>query len=394
MTGISTLGQALNRADRITEQQRLFDSLATQLSTGKKTQRFAGLGNDVLTSKRARADFSSLNIYIQNLTNGDRRINLANSAINEIKSQTETLSGALTLFSQESAHQQGDIIFFDDPVTITINENQQLGYTSAEPDVDFQNLIDLADSIFDIVADLLNFQDGENYLLNGADVGTRPLGDTGTLDSALSNLIQDWKDGTISNEDLIADLTSGDTTNNSDAITDTIIGFSANLSADNVGDTFVRASDTIEIETTVKANEDPFRDILVGLAFLKNPTLPPIADAFPPVGPNVDGAPGADVDEMKENFYTIYNSVVNMVESALDDIDNIVFRTESARARMDDVKESHIQTQNFLQNNIDDIENVNIDEVALQISTLQIQLEASYAVTAQVQQLSLVNFIR
>ena len=57
MTGVSTLGQALSQLERIKVQQEGFDSLSRQLSSGKKTNKFSGLGKDVLVSKRYRADF-------------------------------------------------------------------------------------------------------------------------------------------------------------------------------------------------------------------------------------------------------------------------------------------------------------------------------------------------
>ena len=60
MTGISTLGQALNRINLLNDQTTILDSLTTQLATGKKTRAFTGLETDILSSKRARADFQAV----------------------------------------------------------------------------------------------------------------------------------------------------------------------------------------------------------------------------------------------------------------------------------------------------------------------------------------------
>lgn len=395
MTGISSTNQAKNQVQRLLNQQTLLDTLATQLATGKKTQNFAGLGSSAITSMRARASLRTSEAYINNITHADYKMQMMLQAINEIDAQATNMSSQLILLSQESAHQKGEEVIYTDPIT---GEGTLLGYTSAEPDVDLKTMQDMASSIYEVVVDLMNSKNGEDYLLSGADSGSKPLTDTGLLDAAITARIQDWKDGIISNEELIADLTSGDTTNNSDAINDTIIGYSANLSADTSGELTVRASETIEVEYTVRANEDPFRNILVSLAFLKNETLTPVADVYtppnaPPNAPDIQGAPGQDVDTMKANFYEVLNAVSAMLEDGLQGVDAPVFKVEMARARLDSIQQNHVEQQSLLASEVSDVEDVNIEDVAVKISSLQTQLEASYAVTASVQQLSLVNFL-
>lgn len=397
MSRISTTAQAANQIERLNAQQALLENLSMQLATGKKTRKISGLGDDLLTTTRARANLNSLDVYINNITNADRRMKIMLQSVNEIQSQAENFSGSLVLFSEESVHQKGEEVTYDDPLTEEI-ESIRVGMTSGDPDVDFQTLIDFADNLYDVIVDLVNAQDNDAYVLGGADTTTRPLTDAGFLDSAISSLITDWKNGSISNEELIADLTNGDTTSNPDAISDDIIGFSAALSANNVGDVSVRASEALEVDYTVRANEDPFRDLLVGLAFIKNAALPPIADVYEPPNsypgvPDVEGAPGDTLEDMKGNFFEVLRGVSQMIEGAIDDIDGVNFRVETARARIDQVKDSHLETQNLLTDTVSEIEDVNLDEIAVQISTLQVQLEASYSVTANVQRLSLVNFI-
>jgi flagellin-like hook-associated protein FlgL len=154
-----------------------------------------------------------------------------------------------------------------------------------------------------------------------------------------------------------------------------------------------------EIEYTALANEKPFRDVLVALSYFKNENLPPVADQVeidPGTGLPViltQGAPGADMDEMKENFYAVFNDLTKTVNRALDDIDQVRFRLENARARITELKQSHQEQKSLLLGTISNVEDVDINEVALKLNMLQIQLDASYRVTARVSQLSLVNFI-
>ena len=84
---------------------------------------------------------------------------------------------------------------------------------------------------------------------------------------------------------------------------------------------------------------------MAGLAFLKSPDLPPIADVYANeddfrngIPPIVDGAPGADMNEMKNNFFEVYTAVATMVERAIDDLDAVRFRLEGARVRMHQVR--------------------------------------------------------
>lgn len=403
MTGISTLGQALNRIRLINDQNIQLNTLSTQLATGKITQNFTGLDNNVLVSKRARANFQSLETYTNNIKNADRRIKEMLLAIEEFQAQAENFANSMVQFTQESTHQKGEVISYDDPLTTPV-ETTQVGVNSAESDIDMSTMQNLAENIFKFMGDLLNIQEGDTYLLGGADSLNKPYTDSGTLDAAISTLINNWKDETLpaatnlTSTELVSALRSRNTAADPYAVTDTIIGYSASLSAGNVGDVFVRVDENIEVKYTALANEQAFRDIMVAASFIKNENLPPIADVYAepytPGDPTVaDGAPGATLDEMKDNFYQVFNELVGMVNNALDDIDAIRFRLENARARIDEVQTAHKAAQNALQSTIDDVENADINEVALKINTLQIQLDASYRLTASVQQLSLVNFL-
>jgi len=398
MTGVSTLGQALTQIGLIKDQQTLFTSLSNQLSTGKKTQQFSGLGTSALVSQRSRANFTALETYTNNINLGNTRIELTLRAVEEFKAQAEILYSALIGLSQESVHQQGDPVTVDDPLTPEIEEII-IGYTSEEPDNDLFIVQDIASDLFDFLGGLLNSQDGDRYLLGGAETTTAPYSDSGTLDAAISSMLTDWKTGAITNSDLIGNLQERSISATApSAITDSIIGYNAALAAGNAGDVSVRVSDSSEIGYTTLANEDPFRDIMVAVAYLKSDNLGPIADVYtppnaPPAPPDIDGAPGLTADEMKDNFYTVYNSLIGMVSDAINSIDQVRADLQTAQARIITIKEGLIQDQNVLQDTIGKVEDVDLNEVAVKVNTLQIQLEASFSVTAKLQELTLTRYI-
>jgi flagellar hook-associated protein 3 FlgL len=403
MTGVSTLAQALSQIDLIKGQNKLLTTLSTQMSTGKKTSLFAGLGSDVLVSQRSRADFQSLDTYQNNIKLAKTRIQLMLTSVQEFKAQARTLSSSILGLSQESTHEDGNTIYWDDPTTANTTENVPVGVNSANMDVDFTTLQDLASNLYDFMKDLVNTKDSGRYLLSGADTLTQPLVDNGSLDTKITSLLTNWKDETspsnITTDQLISAITSRSSAQDPDAITDTLVGYSSSLSAGTAGKVFVRVSDTGEIDYTALANDPAFRDIMVGLSFMKNATLAPIADVFAEPytqgdTPIVNGAPGADTNEMKQNFYQAFNAVGEMVANALQNIDDVVAKLESAQARIAEISDSYKEQKNALLTTISDVENVDTNEVAVRLTTLQTQLEASYRVTALLQDLSLANYLK
>lgn len=401
MSSVSNLGLALSQVENFKSQQSLINKLSSQLSTGKITNRFSELEFGALGSKRARASLNAIETYDKNITQANRRIELMLGAIETFQAQAQDFDAALANFPEEGVHQQGDIVLFDDPLTPDVEEAVQVGMDSADPDTELATLRDLASSLFNNMFDLMNTKDSSGrYLMSGADTSTKPIEDKGLLESAIGSRLSDWKSGTITTTDFIADLTTRTTSGgNTDAITDTIVGYSAQLSAGNAGDVFVRISQTTEVKYTAHANETAFSDVLVGLAVFKNEGLPPIADTYLPgdpgypAPPSSNGAPGETLSEMKENFYEIFGEMRAMVNNAIDGIDQIRYELESARARIDEAKQRYTTEKFLLQNTVAEIEDADPNQVAVQINSLAIQLDASYRVTARVQELTLVNFL-
>ena len=236
MTGISTLGSFQAQSTRITNLQVQLDRLSNQFSTQKLATDFAGLGNDVIRSQRARADLRELEIFQRNVDLGTLRIDLQSNALENIETQSEI---AL------------------DAINIEVRRGQ----------IDLSRIKDTADTALGIVRDLLNERDAENFLFAGTDVLTQPLNDTGTLETAIGNLLNDWENEVLSTDELLAALRERDSSVNPLAVTDTQVGYSTTLSE--AKGLSIRADSNIEVDTTVKADEDQFRNILVALEVLR-----------------------------------------------------------------------------------------------------------------------------
>lgn len=374
MANISTLGQALDQIARLKSQQGSLDILSTQLTTQKKTQVFSGLQNDVLRSQRARADTKSLEGYIDNIKNADRRIQQMLNSIQGMKTQAENISTSLVVAIQEG----------DWP--------------------DLQSIQDLATNTLNFVMDLVNEKDGNRYLFSGADSSTKPLTDTGLFDSFLGEFVPDetdltnppltasgvigqWGDGTITTDQFIASYRG---------VNETVMGYSPSLVNDTAGKVFVRVDDNSEFDYTVLADNPAIKDILTVMNVLK--ALPPVEYApgalnDPMATTLPDDMPPFPPEEKQENFFKVINDLTNMLNTAIDKLDQSGFKLAQVQAQISNVKDSHTSEMNMLANIIGEVEDVDTTEVAAKINQLNTQLQASYSVTALLSQLTLANYI-
>src|SRR5436305_12889047 len=67
-------------ASRILDLQSQFDSLQTQLATGKKSDTYAGMGGNRGFAAALRPQTSGIDAVADTMTNGTTRIDLANAA--------------------------------------------------------------------------------------------------------------------------------------------------------------------------------------------------------------------------------------------------------------------------------------------------------------------------
>lgn len=358
MTDISTLGQALDQIQRIKGMQSSLATLQYQLASGKKTNLFKGLGTDVIFSERSRADFTKTDNYINNIDIASRRMKMMESALNEIQEQTRNVVSALQVQTQ-----QGEI--------------------------ELESIGDLAGNVYDFLTNLVNSQDGERFLFGGAESLSKPLTDTGTMATYQTTQISAWLSTTISSQQLI------DSFEQKAQLPDTLVGYSPALASGSAKGIYVRTDDKAELDYTVLANDDGIRDILVGVSMVKTlvqsvdeVTLDPQDDPL-----TTTTAPGATMQEQNENFYTVLNKLTDMMVFALDRLDTLRFNLSQQQAQVAQIQENHKNDQATLLETIGNVEDADINDVAVKLNALQVQLEASFRVTASLQNLSLTTFL-
>jgi flagellar hook-associated protein 3 FlgL len=374
MANVSTLGQYLDQIARLKTQQSTLGDLSVQISSGKKTQKLSGLGNDIIKTTRARVGVNNLGVYNENITNADRRIKLMLTSIGEIKKQAENISGSLIV-----AVQEGDY-------------------------PDLESIRKLTGNVYNFIIDAMNQVDGDRYLFGGGDTSQKPITDTGLLSSALgefmpdesdltnppivaSGLIGAWGDGSITTEQFIAAY---------NASSDTVLGYSNALSTDTAGKTMVRVNDGSEFDYTTLANNSAMRDIILALGVLKE--MPPVEHAPGALNDPTATTLAGDVApfppaEKQENFFAVINDLAATLNKAIDALDQEVFKLTQVQAQISIVKTSNIDQINAYKDIIGEVEDVDITEASVKITQMQTQLQASFQVTALLSQLTLANFL-
>lgn len=374
MANISTLGQALDQIARLKTQQKTMDLLSMQLTTQKKTQAFSGLGNDVIASQRARSDTGALTGYINNITNAERRIKMMLNSVEAIKTQAENISNSLIVAMREGDYPE------------------------------LEQIQSLVENTLNFVIDTMNQKDGNRYIFAGADSSTKPITDTGLYQAFLGEFVPDetdltnpplvasgvvgrWGDGTITTDEFIATYRD---------INETIAGYSPSLTNGTAGKVFARVDDNSEFDYTVLANTPGMKELITAFNVLKS--LPPVEYApgalnDPTVTTLPEDQPPFPPEEKQDNFFAVINDLSEMINTAIDKLDSEGFKLAQVSAQISTIKNSHQQEVNTLASIIGDVEDVDTTDVAAKINQMQVQLEASYRVTALLSELTLVRFI-
>lgn len=360
MTFVSTQGQALEQVERLRILQNQLADFQNQLATGKKTQTFKGLGTDIIASKRSRADFASLDNFINNIDIADRRMKMMEASTAEVQKQARAVLQAIELQTQ-----QGEI--------------------------EIESIQDLSGKVFDLVVNLLNEQDGDRYLFGGAETRTKPITDSGTMGTYLSTRINGWLNGTITNQEMIDSYRERDGNN----LHDTLMGYSAPLAQGEAKKVFVRVDKNAEIDYTILANNEGLRDILAAVGTISKltesideVTLDPNDDPLTTIVP-----PGATQQERNNNFFGILNDLASMLADSIDKIDTDRFNLSQNIGQIGELKKSYAIEKKTLADTIGNVEDADMNEVAVKLNALSVQLEASYRIAGFIRDLSLVNFL-
>ena len=362
MTSISTLGQAIDQMANLNFQQQQLATLQTQISTNHKGQTYEALGTGATGaagSLQARASFSKLGTYMDNITTADTHISLMTTAIGEIKAQANNVVQALNISPADGA---------------TAN---------------IASIGQAAGDVSNIVGDLINSKDGDTYVFSGSDKANAPLGNDTSLNTYMQKQVTDWANGNITTDQLVQSY------RDKTQLNDSTIGYSAALSSGTAKNVAVRADDNVDLNYTTLGNTDAMRDVVVASNMIKTlcGSLGQIATT-PAMAAGTKTAPGATSTEQTGNFYKVLNDLTTMLNTALNKLDTSTQNLSQVQSQIGQITKDHATDQATLTGTMASIENIDVNEAAVKLNYLQTQLQASYSVTASVNRLSLVDYLK
>lgn len=338
---VSTFAQAQQIITRFKSVQASMGDLQKQISTGTKSDTYAGYGLD---AKRLQQSSFSIQIYETYMNNIDL-------TQNDIKFMQTSLS--------ETEQQLNNVM---NAINIQMAKPTQ--------DYDLATIKSIANAALEIVQSNVNQEIDGRYLFSGAQSQTKPYENENAATSSAQNLVADWLDGT---------LTATQFTDAIAALTDTQLGF--NISIATAGKVVARADDNFEIDYTVKANTDGFKDGISALNILSSISVP-----------DPDKSPSPDVPT-NDQFFDVMENVFGLLKAASNDLRAQQKFLASASSAIGQLRAQHETDRNTMVKVKENIESIDVAEAVVYFQNYQTQLEASFRSTSIMSQLSLSNFI-
>ena len=349
-TTVSTLQGLITRQRTTNETQTLMFQAEEEVATGRHADEFKSLGTRAIEALNTRAMYDRTEGRIESNTLLQNRLDLMASSLGSIR---ETAQEVLTM-------------------TIT-----NADATTGNP----AYLQQLAKDAYNTISSFLNSSYNSKSFFAGVDSN--------------QNAVNSWEqaDGVtgLSPSDVMSAIVGGSVTSAADAATklaeiDAVFNGTPTNPNHAYEETFYNGTpqsfgtrltaeidENYRIDYGVQANDDGFRDLMRGLAMLATTDPAEITDT------------GA------------YTSWINAASAALNSGVKSVLAAEAHTGTMQSLVENASDRlsakREVLSLHISDLESVDPYEAATRLTSAQTQLQASYAVTARLSQLSFLNFM-
>ncbi|MGI3170970.1 flagellin [Pseudooceanicola sp. C21-150M6] len=352
----STLQSLLYRQRTTVQMTNLLAEAEKEMSTGRHADMFKSLGSQAVQALSVRASYDRIEAQQDANALLESRLELMASTLGDMREQAEEV------------------------MTLAL---ANLDYSSS-PTVEFMQ--QSAKAAYDAIASLLNTKYNGSSLYGGIDTDKIAMntydgtdGDTGlSPDDVMQAIIGGGLTDATDAAAKIAEIQAAFDGSASDANWNYEASFYNGTPAeDGLGNANPRMSAQIEegvrLDYAVQANDSGFRDLMRGLAMLASVDVGAIAD------------PDA------------YNAWMKEASSALKNGVDAVLASESSTGMMqqtlDRTQERLDYKITILTDQISSLEGVDAYEAATRLTSVETQLQASYAVTARLQSLSFLNFM-
>lgn len=331
----SLVGKSTAQITRLKNMNIQFQDLQRQLSTQKKNATFSGFGAQAIRIQDLRGESMKLARFQENIQRVDTRMNMVLNSVEKMR---------------DLGRQVQDVIVIQ----------------TTEGEVEIDNIKNVAQSNLRFMEDLLNTKDGDRYIFSGTASELKPMQNMQGLLNRMQVEVDNWLNGSQSVDDLI---------NTIENLSDTDLGFAPQITA--AGRVTTKIDETVDVDYTVMANEQGFKDMLKGMALAQALEFP---DAAVDIG-------------TESEFHQLLKYNSNLVASGSKQMEKSSFRLSAEFALLDNVQQQHIVEKGIADTLIAETENVDTTDVVVNIQALQTQMTASYEASNIMAQLSLVNYL-
>ncbi|MGC8523173.1 MAG: flagellin [Acidibrevibacterium sp.] len=351
------LGELVQGASTV---QTQLDSLAQQASTGNVSQTYSGLGANALTDLNLNAEIAQNNTYVANITSANTTIGITQTVMNQLSKIASGISAQL------------------DNITGT-----SISTVAEQAQNDLQQ-----------VANLLNTQNGTNYIFAGQDASNPPVPNPGNiLSSPFFTQIQAAVSGLATNGAATTMATSLSVASSNTLPPGGTSPFSAALSALPLSP----SPSTSNFQATVETG--PGQSTSVGLLASANTYATSS-------GPYTTGSYTRDLMNAlamvgsltpASTSATGFTGLISDIQTSLSGAISAMANEEGGLgATQDSLTATSTTLGNVttaLQTQLSSVQDVNMSETLSNLTMVQTQLQASYKLIASVQSLSLANYV-
>jgi len=350
-TYISSIALADSTRSQIMKQTANLNKLQIEMSTLRKADIGLALGSQTGEAVSIRAEFNFLNAIKDTNKLTASRLDVSQAAMGNINTNAQTVMASL----------------------IAVRDtNGAANAALAE-----------AKSAMASMTAMLNTQQNGTYLFGGINVGVEPAVDyfaagapnKAAVENAFVTHFAGIYPGFTGTDAELAAITPAEMDNYLDTVLPTQfdnVNWAANWSTASDTATTVQIAINETVTSSVSANEQAFRDLAQGYAMIMSTGDESLSDG---------------------TYRVVLDKAIEKIGSAINGVTNLMGVLGTSQQRVERASESlDIQTT-LLNERINSLESVNKEETAVLLNSALTQLETSYAVSARMQRLSLLNYL-
>ncbi|MBV6632153.1 MAG: hypothetical protein KI792_03860 [Alphaproteobacteria bacterium] len=407
MSILSTVVQARNVQDNIGRLQNQIDLLRGQIGTGKKTDRFSGLGVDSRRSLELRATIQTYERYQIGISRADTQLQVQVNALNQmdeiinqaVTDLTTALDGSIPDVTETNQTAQSQLVElvslmntqFDDRFIFSgrgVTDANVVAGETRPPVIGFENDAAVPDGVIPGVDNYFNLLTAS--ALSVDNIGPEAVGENGP-DRIFARLDYIFSNNAANTAALGALVPADAAVANSATPNDYATWYNGDLGLNPPGDIFVDSeiSQGVNITTNsvivnpgiagnpVPGNTTGYEDVIKAMSLFS--TLQPSNGV-------VDSSNEAE-------FFEVFNRGLALLKQGQEKLQAEVQVLGERQAFVGRTNERNIEVLTFTEIALSNVEDVDVAKASTDLFQLEAQLEASYSIIGTLRNLRLSNFL-